>query len=64
LRFAVNKISAVESSSHAPSRASGRPSRGAAHFFVVRGIGRMEEKMANYQKAAWYAGGPVRLAEI
>ncbi len=48
----TQKTSAVESSSHAPSRASGRPSRGAAHFFVARGIGRMEHKMADYQNAA------------
>ena len=51
-RFSLNKTSAVESSSHAPSRASGRPSRGAAHFFVARGIGRMQHKMADHQNAA------------
>jgi hypothetical protein len=49
-RFFVNKTSAVESSSHAPSRASGRLSRGAAHFFVARSVGWMEEKMAHLSK--------------
>jgi len=46
----TQKTSAVESSSHAPSRASGRLSRGAAHFFVVRSVGWMEEKMAHLSK--------------
>jgi hypothetical protein len=49
-RFSLNKTSAVESSSHAPSRASGRLSRGAAHFFVARSVGWMEEKMAHLSK--------------
>jgi len=48
-RFSLNKTSAVESSSHAPSRASGRPSCGAAHFFVARTVGWME-KMAHLSK--------------
>jgi hypothetical protein len=39
-----SKTSAVESSSHAPSRASGRPSRGAAHFLAARNAGRTKEK--------------------
>ena len=65
--FPSKKTSAVESSSHAPSRASGRPSRGAAHFFVARGVGWMEEKMAHLSKmrlGSRYVGGPVGLAEI
>jgi len=34
--FLSKKTSAVKSSSHAPSRASGRLYRGAAHFLVAR----------------------------
>src|SRR5207237_10859846 len=33
-RFSASKTSAVESSSHAPSRASGHQSRGAAQIFL------------------------------
>ena len=50
-RFPVNKISAVESSSHAPSRASGRLSRGAAQFFCRRTVSIGSTEVAQ-QKAA------------
>ena len=48
--FLGNKTSAVERSSHAPSRASGRLSRGAAHFFVARRVGRMEQRNATIKR--------------
>jgi hypothetical protein len=44
-RFPANKTSAVESSSHAPSRVSGRLSRGAAQFFCRPDVDRMEEDL-------------------
>jgi hypothetical protein len=45
--FLSKKTSAIESSSHAPSRASGRLSRGAVHFLATRSVGWMEEKVAH-----------------
>jgi hypothetical protein len=45
--FLSKKTSAVKSSSHAPSRASGRPSRSAVHFLATRSVGWIEEKVAH-----------------
>jgi len=62
----VNQTSAVESSSHAPSRASGRLSRGAAHFFIAGGIALNggENCTLSTHRPRRSVGGPLRLVEI
>jgi hypothetical protein len=62
--FLSKKTSAVESSSHAPSRASGRLSRGAAHFFYRRDVDRMKEDLQKADRVQVFVGGMIGLMEI
>jgi len=64
--FLSKKTSAVESSSHAPSRASGRLSRGAAHFLSPAASVAQNRKwqIVRTRPGSRYVGGPVGLAKI
>jgi hypothetical protein len=64
--FLSKKTSAVESSSHAPSRARGRPSRGAAYFLSpAASVGQNRKwQIVKTRPGSRYVSGRVRLAEI